>query len=83
MNIVRNGVILAVYTFSVIIAYIVLSDPAAILINGIAAASDAPNMPSLVTEVKTVLSLCFALAVIIPSVLFIWMAYTDTEIIYR
>jgi two-component system sensor histidine kinase CreC len=34
---VRNGVILAVYTFSVIIAYIVLSDPAATLINGIAA----------------------------------------------
>ena len=83
MNIVRNGVILAVYTFSVIIAYTVLSDPAATLINGIAAASDAPNMPSLVAEVKAVLSLCFALAVIIPSVLFIWMAYTDTEIIYR
>jgi hypothetical protein len=83
MNIVRNGVILAVYTFSVVIAYIVLSEPAAQMINTIAAAgADVPTMSSIVAEVKAVLSICFALAVIIPSVLFIWMAYTDMEIIY-
>lgn len=83
MNIVRNGVILAVYTFSVVIAYIVLSEPAAQMINTIAAAgADVPTMTSIVAEVKAVLSICFALAVIIPSILFIWMAYTDMEIIY-
>lgn len=83
MNIVRQGVILIVYTFSVIIAYIVLSDPAAKMINGIAAAgSDIGIMTSMVTEIKAVLGICFALAVIIPTILFIWMSFTNEEIIY-
>jgi len=83
MNVVRQGVILIVYTFSVIIAYIVLSDPAAQMINSIAAAgSDIGVMTSMVTEVKAVLGICFALAVIIPTILFIWMTFTNEEIIY-
>jgi hypothetical protein len=83
MNIVRNGVILMVYTFSVIIAYIVLSDPTAQMLNGIMnAGSDISIMASMGAEIKAVLGICFALAVLIPSILFVWMAFTDTEIIY-
>ena len=83
MNIVRNGVILIVYTFIIIIMYIFISEPAAQIINGLAAAgSTVPQMTSIVSEVKAVMSICFSLAIIIPVILFIWMAYTDIEIIY-
>lgn len=83
MNIVRNGVILGVYTFAVLVTYIVISDPAATMINAIAnAGSDISQMSSIAAEVKTVLSICFAIAIAIPTILFIWMAYTDMEIIY-
>jgi len=58
MNIVRNGVILAVYTFIVIIIYIIMSDPTAQMINQIAAAgSDISQMSSIVSEVKAVLGI--------------------------
>ena len=82
MNVVRQGVILIVYTFVIILAYIFLSEPTAQIINAIAAASDASQMPSLLAEVKAVLGICFALAVIIPTILFIWMSFTNEEIIY-
>ena len=83
MNIVRNGVILIVYTFIIIIMYIFISEPAAQIINGLATAgSTVPQMTSIVSEVKAVMSICFSLAIIIPVILFIWMAYTDIEIIY-
>ena len=83
MNVVRNGVILIAYTFAIIMIYIFLSEPAAQIINSLATAgSDISQMPSIVTEVKAVMSICFAIAVIIPSILFVWMAYTDIEIIY-
>jgi len=72
-----------VYTFCIILTYIVISEPAAQVINAIAAGgSDISQMPSLVAEIKSVMSICFALSVLIPTILFIWMAYTDTEIIY-
>jgi hypothetical protein len=82
MNVVRQGVILIVYTFVIILAYIFLSEPTAQIINAIAAASDASQMPSLLAEVKAVLGICFALAVIIPTILFVWMSFTNEEIIY-
>lgn len=83
MNIVRNGVILIAYTFAVIIIYLFISEPAAQIFNALATAgSDISQMTSIVAEVKAVMSICFALAVIIPTILFIWMAYTDIEIIY-
>ena len=83
MNIVRTGVILIAYTFVIILTYIVISDPAAEIINALAAGgSDISQMPSLITEIKSVMSICFAIAILTPTILFIWMAYTDTEIIY-
>ena len=82
MNVVRQGVILIVYTFIVILIYIFLSDPTAHVINAIAGASDSVHMPMYLAEIKAVLSICFALAVIIPTVLFSWMSYTNEEIIY-
>lgn len=83
MNVVRQGVILIVYTFIVILMYIVLSDPIAVTITAIATAgADVPQMANIVTEVKNVLSICFAIAVIIPTILFIWMTFTNEEIMY-
>ena len=83
MNVVRQGVILIVYTFSVIVTYIVLSDPAAQMISSIAAAgSDISIMASMESEIKAVMGICFALAVLIPTILFIWMSFTNEEIIY-
>lgn len=83
MNVVRQGVILIVYTFIIILVYIFLSEPAAQIISAIAnAGSDISFMNSMETEIKAVLGICFAIAVIIPTILFIWMSYTNEEIIY-
>jgi hypothetical protein len=83
MNVVRQGVILIVYTFAVIITYIVISDPAAQIISAVAAAgSDISIMASMESEIKAVMGICFALAVLIPTILFIWMSFTNEEIIY-
>jgi len=79
MNIIRDGVILAVYTFSVILAYIFTSDPLAQIIAAISAASDASIMASIVTEVKAVFGICVAMAVLIPTIVFIWLAYTTNQ----
>jgi len=83
MNVVRQGVILIVYTFAVIITYIVISDPAAQIISAVAAAgADISIMSSMESEIKAVMGICFALAVLIPTILFIWMSFTNEEIIY-
>lgn len=84
MNIIRDGVILAVYTFSVIVAFIFLSSPFAAMISSIAAASDAPQMPSIYNEVVAVFGICCAMAVLIPTIIFVWMAFTTNqeELIY-
>jgi hypothetical protein len=83
MNVVRQGVILIVYTFAVIITYIVISDPAAQIISAVAAAgADISIMASMESEIKAVMGICFALAVLIPTILFIWMSFTNEEIIY-
>jgi len=83
MNVVRQGVILIVYTFTVIITYIVISDPAAQIISAVAAAgADISIMASMESEIKAVMGICFALAVLIPTILFIWMSFTNEEIIY-
>ena len=79
MNIIRDGVILAVYTFSVSVAFIFLSAPFAAMISGIAAASDAPNMPAIYNEVVAVFGICCAMAVLIPTIIFIWLAFTTNQ----
>lgn len=84
MNIIRDGVILAVYTFSIIVAYIFLSSPFATMISSLAAASDAPQMTTVYNEVVAVFGICCAMAVLIPTIVFIWMAFTTNqeELIY-
>lgn len=79
MNIIRDGVILAVYTFSVILAYIFLSAPFASMIAAISAASDASIMPSIYNEVVAVFGICCAMAVLIPTIIFVWMAFTTNQ----
>ena len=79
MNIIRDGIILIVYTFTVIIMYIVLSDPLATTIAAIASASDASQMTSIVSEIKTVFSICVAMMTIIPTVTFIYLAFTTNK----
>lgn len=84
MNIIRDGVILAAYTFTIILAYIFLSNPFAMTIAGIAAASDAPQMTSIYNEVIAVFSICCAMAVLIPTIVFVWLAFSTNqeELIY-
>jgi len=79
MNIIRDGVFLVVYTFSVIVAYIFLSGPTAMMISGIAAASDAHQMIALKAELLSVFGICCAMAVLIPTIIFIWLAYTTNQ----
>lgn len=83
MNIVRDGVILAVYTFSVILAYIFTSSPFAHMIAAISAASDASMMPVVYNEVIAVFSICVGMAVLIPIIIFVWLAFsTNQEEVY-
>jgi len=79
MNIIRDGVILAVYTFSVIVAFIFLSSPFALMITNIAAASDAIQMEAIKNEVIAVFGICCAMAVLIPTFIFVWMALTTNQ----
>jgi len=79
MNIIRDGVILAVYTFSVIVAFIFLSSPFATMVSSLAAASDAPQMDAIKNEVITVFGICCAMAVLIPTIIFVWMAVTTNQ----
>jgi hypothetical protein len=79
MNIIRDGVILAVYTFSVLMAYIFLSNPFALVISGISSASDANLMHSAYNEVISVFSIATAMAVLIPSIVFIYLAFTTNR----
>ena len=79
MNIVRDGILLAVYSFSIILAYIFLSNPLALLIASIASASDASIMPTIESEIITVFGMCCAMAVLIPTIIFIWLAFTTNQ----
>lgn len=76
MNIIRDGVILIAYTFAVILAYVFLSEPFAVMVSNIAAASDVGMMTVVKNEVFTVFSICCAMAVFIPIIVFIWLAFT-------
>jgi hypothetical protein len=76
MNIIRDGIFLAIYTFSVILAFIFLSSPLALMVSSIAAASDAALMPSIEAEVIAVFGICCALAVLIPTIVFVYLAFT-------
>ena len=79
MNIIRDGIILAVYTFSIILAYIFLSNPLALLVSNIGGASDATVMPSIMAEVNLVFGLCCAMAVLIPTIAFVWLAFVSNQ----
>ena len=79
MNIIRDGILLAVYTFSIIVAFIFLSGPTATMITSIAAASDAPQMASIESEVIAVFGICCAMLVLIPTIIFVWMAFTTNR----
>ena len=79
MNIIRDGIILAAYTFSIILAYIFLSNPLTLMISGIAAASDAAIMPSIQNEVNLVFGICCAMAVLIPTIVFVWLAFVSDQ----
>jgi hypothetical protein len=83
MNIIKDGIYLAVYTFSIILAFIFLSNPLALMISNIAAASDAAIMPSIQTEVITVFGICCAMAVLIPTIVFVWLAFTTNQEEYQ
>ena len=76
MNLIRDGILLVVYTFGVILAYIFLSNPFAILVSNLAAASDAAIMPTIKTLVFSVFTICCAMAVLIPTIIFVWLAFT-------
>jgi hypothetical protein len=77
MNIIRDGILLAVYTFVIILAYIFLSTPFTMIISGVAAAgADNPHMAAMQNEINTVFSIATAMAVLIPTIIFIWMAFT-------
>jgi len=76
MNLIRDGILLVVYTFGVILAYIFLSNPFAILVSNLAAASDASIMPAIKTLVFSVFTICCAMAVLIPTIIFVWLAFT-------
>ena len=77
MNIIRDGVMLIVYTFSIILAFIFLSGPTATMITSIMSAGDAPQMHALETELLAVFGISTALAVLIPTIVFIWLAFSD------
>lgn len=79
MNIIRDGIMLAVYTFSIILAFIFLSNPLALMISNIAAASDAAIMPSIQAEIIAVFGIVCAMAVLIPTIVFVWLAFTTNQ----
>jgi hypothetical protein len=83
MNIIKDGIILAVYTFSVILAFIFTSNPLAIMISSFGAASDAPIMASIQSEVITVFGICCAMAVLIPTIAFVWLAFISNQEEYQ
>ena len=77
MNIIRDGVILAVYTFAIVLSYIFLSTPLASIVGAVAdAGSEFGMMATIENEIYTVFGICCALAVLIPTVIFVWMALT-------
>jgi sorbitol-specific phosphotransferase system component IIC len=83
MNIIRDGIMLAVYTFSILLAFIFLSNPLALMISSIGAASDAPQMPAIQAEVRTVFSIVCAMAILIPTIIFVWLAFTTNQEEYQ
>ena len=79
MNIVRDGIILIIYSFSIILAFIFLSSPLATMVSSIGAASDAPTMPYMMNYVNMVFSICCAAAILIPTIIFIWLAFNSQQ----
>ena len=82
MNIIRDGIIMMVYEFIVIIAYVTLSSPVATTIGAIVdagVASGVTQLTSYETLVSNVITICFALLGIIPLVWFIFRVYSREQ----
>ena len=73
-NIIRDGIILIVYEFIIILLYIVLSNPVALTLDAIVSAATASgiSITSYYNEIKTVFSICFAMLGLIPLVWFVF-----------
>ena len=78
-NIIRDGIILIVYEFTIVIMYIFLSDPVAHVlgaINDAAVASGVTQSTSIYNEIKIVFSIVFAGLGLIPIVWFIFRMFS-------
>jgi len=78
-NIIRDGIILMVYEFTIVILYIVLSDPIASVLSAIAnaaIASGVTQITSYYNEIKTVFTIVFAGLGLIPIVWFIFRMFS-------
>ena len=82
MNIVRDGVLLIVYEFIVILCFIFLSNPVALTIAAITDAGTASGVTQMTyyqTLINHVLSICFILAGLIPLIIFVYLAFTTNQ----
>lgn len=77
MNVIRDGAILAAYTFAVILVFIFLSDPLATIVSMVIDAHETGFTQSIETEVYAVFGICCAIAILIPTVIFIWLAFSS------
>lgn len=76
MNIIRDGILLIVYSFIIILAFIFTSDPFAQTVAGIAGAgSDISMVNTIHEEVIMVYGMCCAIAVLIPTIVFIYLSF--------
>jgi len=71
-DVIHDGIALIISEVIIIITYVVISGPAAVMISSIAAAgASIPQMAALESEVNTVLDICFVIAAFSP---IIWFA---------
>jgi hypothetical protein len=78
LNIVRNGVMMAVYVFIVVVLYIIISSP----FNDIMSSYEDVNLTSSDAEVeqgasmgRTVFDIIFAMFILIPIIWFVFMCF--------
>ena len=72
-DIIRDGVLMGVTEFVIIITYIVVSGPVASMLTAIAAAgSDISQMASTHTIINTVFTICFILLGLFPLIWFVF-----------
>lgn len=86
-GIILRGILLVTYMFSLVVAYIILSNPFEQMIAGIetgAAGAGITEVASTGTILRLTFNICFALAGIIPSIWFIaWVFGREPDWSYR